>query len=182
MTLAKNMLCVTTNSIDGKVVQSYRGVVAAEVVFGVNFLRDFVASFTDAGGRSNIYEKEFDGARKSAVELIVKKAEALGADAILAMRFDYHGMGENNGMIVVAVSGTAVRLAKSEEERAKDEEHEREEKPIHFVRVGSSERGPFSMAQLLELIAAGRIEESSTVRVDGRDGVKTIRELLGKNG
>ena len=45
------MLCVTTNSIDGKVVLSYRGVVAAEVVFGANLFRNVV------GGRSMSYEK-----------------------------------------------------------------------------------------------------------------------------
>ena len=52
------MLCVTTNSIDGKVVLSYRGVVAAEVVFGANLFRDVAASITDVvGGRSMSYEK-----------------------------------------------------------------------------------------------------------------------------
>ena len=56
------MLCVTTNSIDGKVVRSYRGLVAAEVVFGANFFRDVAASITDVvGGRSMPYEKEFEG-------------------------------------------------------------------------------------------------------------------------
>jgi uncharacterized protein YbjQ (UPF0145 family) len=85
----KTMQCVTTNSIDGKVVLSYRGVVAAEVVFGANFLRDLAASFTDAaGGRSTSYEREFEGARKTALDVMTKKAEALRADAILGMRFE----------------------------------------------------------------------------------------------
>ncbi len=45
------MLCVTTNSIEGKVVRSYRGLVAAEVVFGASLFRDV------AGGKSMSYEK-----------------------------------------------------------------------------------------------------------------------------
>jgi len=98
------MLCVTTNSIDGKVVRSYRGLVAAEVVFGANFFRDVAASITDVvGGRSMSYEKEFEGARRTAVDLVMKKAEALRADAILGMRFDYQVLGEKNGMMMVVV-------------------------------------------------------------------------------
>jgi len=127
------MLCVTINSIDGKVVLSYRGVVAAEVVFGANFVRDFAASVTDVvGGRSSSYEKEFEGARKTAVDLVVKKAEALQADAILAMRFVYQVLGERNGMMMVAASGTAVQLTKTDEEKAKDEEHALEDTALYL--------------------------------------------------
>jgi len=177
------MLCVTTNSIDGKVVLSYRGVVAAEVVFGANFVRDFAASITDVvGGRSTSYEQEFEGARRTAVDLVVKKAEALCADAILGMRFDYQVLGEKNGMMMVAVSGTAVQLTKTDEEKAKDEEHAREDAALYFVAIGSSEKGPFSILQLRELIVAGRIQETSMVRIDGRDDTRVLAELLSKNG
>lgn len=173
------MLCVTTNSIDGRVVLVYRGIVAAEVVFGANFIRDFAASVTDtAGGRSTTYEKEFEEARKTALGIILKKAEILQADAILAMRFDYQVLGANNGMMMVAVSGTAVQLVKSDEEKAKDEARASEDTPLYFVVIGNAEKGPFSVLQLRELVAAGRIEESAAIRIDGRDGTKALSDVI----
>ncbi len=177
------MLCSTTNSIDGKVVVSYRGVIASEVIFGANIVRDFLASVTDAvGGRSASYEREFEAARKTAVEVLVKKAEALRADAVIGMRFDYQVLGEKNGMMMVAAFGTAVQLAKSDEERQKDDERAHDEQAMYFVTVGSGERGPFSLDQIRELLASGRIEESARIREDGRDGDNVIAEVLRKKG
>ena len=177
------MQCVTTNSIDGKVVLSYRGVVAAEVVFGANFLRDLAASFTDAaGGRSTSYEREFEGARKTALDIMTMKAEALRADAILGMRFEYQVLGERNGMMMVAAYGTAVQLAKSDEEKQKDEARASEDQAMYFVPIGSAERGPFSLVQIRELVVAGRVDDSASVRIDGRDGQKRVADILGKTG
>ena len=177
------MICTTTNSIDGKVVVSYRGVVASEVIFGADIVRDLLASVTDAvGGRSTSYEREFERARKTAIEILTKKAEALRADAIVGMRFDYQVLGERNSMMMVAASGTAVQLAKSDDERQKDEDRALEEQSLYFVTIGSAERGPFSLDQIRELLASGRIEESATVRFDGRDGHKIIADVLRKKG
>ena len=177
------MQCVTTNSIDGKIVQSYRGLVAAEVVFGANFLRDFAASYADfVGGRSSSYETEFEGARKTALEIIVKKAEAVSADAIVGMRFEYQVLGEKNGMMMVAAYGTAVQLTKSDEERRKDEVRAAEQEAMYFVTIGSAERGPFSLDQIRELRAASRVDDSALVRIDGREGPKPLADLFRKNG
>jgi uncharacterized protein YbjQ (UPF0145 family) len=52
------MQCVTTNSIDGKVVLSYRGIVSSEVVFGANVFRDLAASLADFGGRQERFLRE----------------------------------------------------------------------------------------------------------------------------
>ena len=41
--LHKCMLLTTTDVIQGAVIQSYLGIVTAEVVYGSNFLRDFLA-------------------------------------------------------------------------------------------------------------------------------------------
>jgi uncharacterized protein YbjQ (UPF0145 family) len=37
-----------------------------------------------------------------------KRAEALGANAVIGIDVDYEVLGQNNGMLMVAVSGTAV--------------------------------------------------------------------------
>ena len=176
------MLCSTTNSIDGRVVVSYRGVVASEVIFGADLVRDFLAGVTDAvGGRSSSYEREFERARKTALDTLVKKAEALRADAIIGMHFDYQVLGEKNGMMMVAAFGTAVLLTKSDDEKKKDEERALEEQAMYFVTIGNGERGPFSLDQIRELLVSGRIDESASVRIDGGDRRKVIGEILRKN-
>jgi hypothetical protein len=102
----------------------------------------------------------------------------LRADAVLGLRFEYQVLGERNGMMMVAAYGTAVQLAKSDEEKEKDAAHAAEDQPIYFVSIGNAERGPFSLAQIRELVVTGRIEGSSTARIDGHEGTKAIADLL----
>jgi uncharacterized protein YbjQ (UPF0145 family) len=60
------------------------------------------------GGRSGTYEEEFAKAFREAKEELRAAAEALGADAVIAIAFDYEEVGDE--MLMVAASGTAVRL------------------------------------------------------------------------
>lgn len=47
------MILTTTPSVEGHTITEYKGVVFGEVIFGVNFLRDFAASIRSiVGGRS----------------------------------------------------------------------------------------------------------------------------------
>ena len=39
-----------------------------------------------------------------------KRAEQLGADAVVGIDLDYEVLGANNGMLMVTASGTAVKL------------------------------------------------------------------------
>lgn len=59
------MLLTTTSTIEGRVIQEYKGIVFGEVVAGVDALKDMAAGFTNFfGGRSGSYEEELIGARK----------------------------------------------------------------------------------------------------------------------
>ena len=40
-----------------------------------------------------------------------QRAAQLGADAVVGIDIDYEVLGENNGMLMVTASGTAVKLA-----------------------------------------------------------------------
>lgn len=178
MTSIIGMLITTSHSVDGKVVAANRGVVAAEVVFGANFLRDFAASLTDSiGGRSASYEKVFEGARQTALDTLSQNAQALGADAVIGLRLAYQVLGERNGMMMVAAYGTAVTLGKSEEERAKDEKRAAAQLAEYFININGTERGPFSIDQLRELMQAGHIGMASTARADGECPM-LVRDLL----
>ncbi|MCC6160735.1 MAG: heavy metal-binding domain-containing protein, partial [Nitrosomonas sp.] len=53
------MLLTTTQSIEGKRIAHYYGIVAGEAVLGANVLKDLFAGIRDfVGGRSATYEKE----------------------------------------------------------------------------------------------------------------------------
>jgi len=104
------MLITTTNTIEGKKIESYLGIVCGEVIVGVNFVKDFVAGLSDFfGGRSGTYEDELIKARESAMTELKQRAESMGANAVIGVDIDYEVMGANNGMMMVSVSGTAVR-------------------------------------------------------------------------
>lgn len=107
------MIISTTDSVDGRRVGTYLGIVAGQAVLGTNFVRDFFAGIRDiVGGRSGSYEKELRKAKRVALEEMAEEAHELGADAIIGVDLDYEhiGTGERS-MLMVSANGTAVRLA-----------------------------------------------------------------------
>ena len=87
------------------------GVVHGEAIIGANIFRDMFSSIRDVvGGRAGGYERALSGARDAAVEDLIESARELGANGVIGIDFDYEVLGEANGMMMVAVSGTAVKL------------------------------------------------------------------------
>lgn len=106
------MILTTTPSVEGHTITEYKGVVFGEVISGVNFIRDFAASIRNiVGGRSGSYEEELITARTQAMNEMSERAAQLGADAVVGIDIDYEVLGDNNGMLMVTASGTAVKLA-----------------------------------------------------------------------
>ena len=106
-----NMILTTTQSIEGRTIVEYKGIVFGEVISGVNFLKDFGASIRNIiGGRSSSYENELLSARTKALRELEDRARAMGADAVVGIDIDYEVLGEGGGMLMVTASGTAVRL------------------------------------------------------------------------
>ena len=72
--------------------------------------RDFFAGIRDiVGGRSGAYEKELRKARDIAFKELGEQAKALGADAVVGIDIDYETVGKDASMLMVSVSGTAVK-------------------------------------------------------------------------
>ena len=87
------------------------GVVHGEAIIGANIFRDLFSSVRDVvGGRAGGYERALAGARDSALEDLIEAARQMGADGVIGVDFDYAVLGEANGMMMVAVSGTAVKM------------------------------------------------------------------------
>lgn len=103
------MIITTTPSIEGKKVKDYKGIVFGEVISGVDFIKDFAAGLTNFfGGRSNSYEGELVEAREKAILEMTKRAESIGANAVVGVDIDYEVLGQGNNMLMVTASGTAV--------------------------------------------------------------------------
>ena len=104
-----NMIITTTPQIEGHPVKEYKGVVTGETIIGANFVRDFFASIRDViGGRSGSYEKVLREAKETSLQEMAKRAQELGANAIVGVDIDYETVGANSSMLMVATSGTAV--------------------------------------------------------------------------
>jgi uncharacterized protein YbjQ (UPF0145 family) len=93
-------------------VAQYLGIVHGEAIIGANIFRDLFSSVRDiVGGRAGGYERALSGARDAALDDMRAAAKELGADGIVGIDFDYEVLGEKNGMMMVCVSGTAVKMA-----------------------------------------------------------------------
>ncbi len=105
------MLLTTTPSVEGRRITRYCGIVAGEAILGANVIKDFFAGIRDiVGGRSGLYERELQKARTLAMEELEERAQALGANAVVGIDLDYEVLGQENGMLMVSASGTAVVL------------------------------------------------------------------------
>ncbi|WP_210364124.1 YbjQ family protein [Bacillus sp. REN3] len=103
------MLVTTTNTLQGKEIERYIGVVTGEAIMGANVVRDFLASVTDViGGRSSAYENKLAEGRDIALREMEEKAQKMGANAVIGVDLDFETLRE--GMMMCIATGTAVYI------------------------------------------------------------------------
>lgn len=106
------MILTTAPTIEGKKIVAHHGIVSSETILGANIFKDFLAGIRDiVGGRSGSYEKSLREAKEIAMRELTEQAQILGANAVIAIDLDYETLNSGTGtsMLMVAVSGTAVR-------------------------------------------------------------------------
>jgi uncharacterized protein YbjQ (UPF0145 family) len=107
------MILTTTDVIQGAVIDSYLGIVTAEVVYGTNALRDFFASIRDiVGGRTAGYERVFEQGQRNALAELEQRARRLGANAIVGIEFDTGtiNIDQSGVLFLITATGTAVKV------------------------------------------------------------------------
>ena len=105
------MILTTTNTIQGKTVRNYKGIVTGEAIVGANIFRDIFAGVRDiVGGRSGAYEKELQRARAIALDEMSESARSQGANAVVGIDLDYEVVGKGGSMLMVTACGTAVTV------------------------------------------------------------------------
>lgn len=106
------MITTTTSQIEGKTITDYLGVVSAQTIIGANFFKDILGGLTDIfGGRASSYEQVLEEAKETSMRELESKATALGATAVVGIDLDFETVGSNGSMLMVIVSGTAVKIA-----------------------------------------------------------------------
>ncbi|MEL6499920.1 MAG: YbjQ family protein [Cyanobacteria bacterium J06607_15] len=107
------MLVTTTDTIQNQTIESYLGVVTAEVVYGTNALRDLFAGIRDViGGRTGSYEKVFEKGQQKAIEELKQRAQKLNADAVIGIEIDTGtiSVDDKGVLLLITATGTAVKL------------------------------------------------------------------------
>ncbi|MBC7155888.1 MAG: heavy metal-binding domain-containing protein, partial [Rhodobacteraceae bacterium] len=98
------MIVTTTQSVEGRRITAYHGIVTGEAILGANIFRDLFAGIRDiVGGRSAAYEQELGRARQVALAEMEAEAAARGAHAVVGVDLDYEVI---NNMLMVSASGT----------------------------------------------------------------------------
>ena len=108
---ARGITVTTTPTIEGRPIQDYLGIVTGEVIVGANLFRDMFASIRDiVGGRSGSYERILSDARREAIEELQAACAERGGNAVVGVDLDYEVVGSKGSLLMVSVSGTAVRI------------------------------------------------------------------------
>ncbi|MBI5516033.1 MAG: YbjQ family protein [Deltaproteobacteria bacterium] len=108
-----NIIVTTGGDLDGYRVVSYLGIVRGIVVRSASLGQGIVGAFKSLGG-GNIDEwsQVCEEARHEAYALMLEHARQLGADAVVAMRYDATEFMQ--GATEVLAYGTAVRISQRE--------------------------------------------------------------------
>ena len=102
------MLIVTTNLIPGKNLEPL-GIVKGSTIQTVNAFKDIGSAFkTLVGGELKKYNEMMANARTIAMDRMIEEAKALGADAIVSVRFATSSIMQSAAEIMAY--GTAVKF------------------------------------------------------------------------
>ena len=100
------ILLTTTNTIEGKPIKKYCGIVSGHTVLGTGFISDFAAGFADfAGTESTTYRDKLAYAENVAIHRMMQNASALNGNAIVGVRIEHENFGS---MIGITATGTSV--------------------------------------------------------------------------
>ncbi len=102
------MLIVTVDHVEGKEAEVL-GLVKGSTIQTVNAIKDIGSGLkTLVGGELKNYTAMMDNARRIATERMEKEAEALGADAVVGVRFTTSSIMQSAAEVMAY--GTAVRF------------------------------------------------------------------------
>jgi uncharacterized protein YbjQ (UPF0145 family) len=105
-------LVTTSNELDGYKIVKHLGLVRGVTVRSRSVLGNIAGGFQSLfGGQLSIYVELCENAREEAYQLLIQHAQVMGANAIIAMRYDANEVMQ--GVTEVLAYGTAVIVEKA---------------------------------------------------------------------
>jgi len=106
-------LITTANDLQGYKVVKHLGLVRGITVRSRSVVGNFAGGIQSLfGGRLSVYVELCENAREEAYHLLIQHAQAMGANAIIGMRYDANEVMQ--GITEVLAYGTAVVVEKAE--------------------------------------------------------------------
>ncbi len=103
------MILVNTETVPGKNIVEYYGVVSGSTVRAKHIGRDIMAGLKNlVGGELKGYTELIGDARREAVDRMKREAERMGANAVVNVRFSTSSIAQ--GAAELFAYGTAVRV------------------------------------------------------------------------
>ncbi|MFW5683223.1 MAG: YbjQ family protein [Spirochaetota bacterium] len=103
------MILATTETVPGRRIATALGLVRGNTIRARHLGKDIAAAFKNlAGGEITDYTKMMAESREQSLDRMIEDAEALGADAIVGIRFTTSSVMQ--GAAEILVYGTAVTL------------------------------------------------------------------------
>ncbi|HEY9000020.1 MAG TPA: YbjQ family protein [Mucilaginibacter sp.] len=104
-------LVTTSNELEGYKIVKHLGMVRGVTVRSRSVLGNIAGGFQSLfGGQLSIYVELCENAREEAYQLLIQHAQVMGANAIIAMRYDANEIMQ--GVTEVLAYGTAVVVEK----------------------------------------------------------------------
>ncbi|MEJ6602636.1 MAG: YbjQ family protein [Verrucomicrobiia bacterium] len=104
-----DLLLTNLESVPGRLIAEHYGLVSGNTVRAKNVGRDIAASFKNlVGGELKGYTELLSEARQQATDRMVEQARALGANAVINVRFSTSSVAQ--GAAELYVYGSAVRV------------------------------------------------------------------------
>ena len=99
----------TTDTMPGRTIVRYVGPAFGVIARSMGFAKGFTGSFKALkSGEVKQFTAVLEAARHHAVERLIENAQAMGANAVVGLRYDSGDIGEQQGMAEVVAYGTAV--------------------------------------------------------------------------
>ena len=106
-------LVTTSNELEGYKIIKHLGLVRGVTVRSRSVLGNIAGGFQSLfGGQLSIYVELCENAREEAYQLLIQHAQVMGANAIIAMRYDANEIMQ--GVTEVLAYGTAVVVEKAQ--------------------------------------------------------------------
>lgn len=185
MATSKDILVITSSSLDGIKVKKYLKPVSAHVVAGTNLFSDFLGGMTDVfGGRSDSYQKQLTSLYNEAIEKVKLASYEIGGNCIIGLSIDMDEIsGKGKSMFMVTAIGTAVIIERDESEKFIEKTNEKfENVSVDKVDVLRTKKTIIKKAELDTLNLDETIWEFITVNQIDEVFVFLLKKLISVEG